>query len=235
MLQPGSRLGRYEIRSLIGAGGMGEVYLAHDGQLQRPVALKVLSAAVRDGRGSAQAAGVRGARGVGAQSSEHPHGLRRRADRRGAFHRHGVRRRRDAAAADDRARSRRSRETCSTSPCRSPRRWRPRRPRGWCIATSSRTTSCCARDGYVKLLDFGLARTAAEPDARREEDRSVRRARHRLLHVARAVARTAARHAQRHLEHRRDAVRADQRTPAVRGRQLRPTSPPASCAASPRR
>ena len=47
MLQPGSRLGRYEIRSLIGAGGMGEVYLAHDGQLQRPVALKVLSAAVR--------------------------------------------------------------------------------------------------------------------------------------------------------------------------------------------
>lgn len=47
MLQPGSRLGRYEIRSLIGAGGMGEVYLAHDAQLQRPVALKVLSAAVR--------------------------------------------------------------------------------------------------------------------------------------------------------------------------------------------
>ncbi|HYK00146.1 MAG TPA: protein kinase [Thermoanaerobaculia bacterium] len=48
MLQPGSRLGRYEIRSLIGAGGMGEVYLAHDGQLQRPVALKVLGASVRN-------------------------------------------------------------------------------------------------------------------------------------------------------------------------------------------
>jgi predicted ATPase/predicted Ser/Thr protein kinase len=48
MLQPGSRLGRYEIRSLIGAGGMGEVYLAHDGQLQRPVALKVLAASVRN-------------------------------------------------------------------------------------------------------------------------------------------------------------------------------------------
>jgi predicted ATPase/serine/threonine protein kinase len=47
MLQPGSRLGRYEIRSLIGAGGMGEVYLAHDGQLQRPVALKVLAEEVR--------------------------------------------------------------------------------------------------------------------------------------------------------------------------------------------
>jgi non-specific serine/threonine protein kinase len=48
MLQPGSKLGRYEIRSLIGAGGMGEVYLAHDAQLQRPVALKVLGEAVRD-------------------------------------------------------------------------------------------------------------------------------------------------------------------------------------------
>jgi non-specific serine/threonine protein kinase len=48
MLQPGSRLGRYEIRSLIGAGGMGEVYLAHDGQLQRPVALKILAANVRN-------------------------------------------------------------------------------------------------------------------------------------------------------------------------------------------
>ncbi|HYH05542.1 MAG TPA: protein kinase [Thermoanaerobaculia bacterium] len=48
MLLPGSRLGRYEIRSLIGAGGMGEVYLAHDEQLQRPVALKILGAAARN-------------------------------------------------------------------------------------------------------------------------------------------------------------------------------------------
>ncbi|HUP60642.1 MAG TPA: protein kinase [Thermoanaerobaculia bacterium] len=48
MLQPGSRHGRYEIRSLIGAGGMGEVYLAHDSQLQRPVALKVLSGELKN-------------------------------------------------------------------------------------------------------------------------------------------------------------------------------------------
>jgi serine/threonine protein kinase/lipoprotein NlpI len=38
----GKRLGRYEIRSLLGAGGMGEVYLAHDLILQRKVVLKVL-------------------------------------------------------------------------------------------------------------------------------------------------------------------------------------------------
>ncbi len=41
-LSPGTKLGRYEIRSQIGAGGMGEVYLAHDTQLDRTVALKIL-------------------------------------------------------------------------------------------------------------------------------------------------------------------------------------------------
>src|SRR5678815_42612 len=40
----GTRFGRYEIRSLIRKGGMGEVYLAQDTQLRRPVAIKVLTA-----------------------------------------------------------------------------------------------------------------------------------------------------------------------------------------------
>jgi eukaryotic-like serine/threonine-protein kinase len=38
----GTKLGRYEIRSQLGAGGMGEVYLAVDSDLNRKVALKVL-------------------------------------------------------------------------------------------------------------------------------------------------------------------------------------------------
>jgi serine/threonine protein kinase/Tol biopolymer transport system component len=38
----GQRLGQYEIRSFIGAGGMGEVYLAHDTRLERDVAIKCL-------------------------------------------------------------------------------------------------------------------------------------------------------------------------------------------------
>jgi len=46
MITPGRKLGRYEIRSIIGAGGMGEVYLAHDTQLDRTVALKILSAEI---------------------------------------------------------------------------------------------------------------------------------------------------------------------------------------------
>src|SRR5436853_1032119 len=42
----GAKLGRYEIRSKIGAGGMGEVYLAQDTKLDRKVALKILPADV---------------------------------------------------------------------------------------------------------------------------------------------------------------------------------------------
>src|SRR6185436_9089652 len=44
-LSPGSRLGSHEIISLIGAGGMGEVYRARDTILKRDVALKVLPSA----------------------------------------------------------------------------------------------------------------------------------------------------------------------------------------------
>src|SRR5438876_797111 len=45
-LSSGTKLGRYEIRSKIGAGGMGEVYLAQDTKLDRKVALKILPADV---------------------------------------------------------------------------------------------------------------------------------------------------------------------------------------------
>ena len=49
-LTRGTRLGPYEIDTVIGAGGMGEVYRARDGRLGRDVAIKVIPALFADDR-----------------------------------------------------------------------------------------------------------------------------------------------------------------------------------------
>ena len=42
-LNPGTRLGSYDLQSRLGGGGMGEVWKAYDPKLQRTVAIKVLN------------------------------------------------------------------------------------------------------------------------------------------------------------------------------------------------
>src|SRR5687768_4880765 len=69
-LAAGSRLGQYEIVAPLGAGGMGEVYRAHDAKLDRDVAIKILPPALA-GDPSAMARFEREARAVAALS--HPH------------------------------------------------------------------------------------------------------------------------------------------------------------------
>lgn len=69
-LGPGTRLGPYEISAQIGVGGMGEVYKARDIRLDRPVAIKILPAALADDA-DARARFEREARAVAALN--HPH------------------------------------------------------------------------------------------------------------------------------------------------------------------
>jgi len=72
MLAPGSRVGPYEVITLLGEGGMGEVYHARDPRLGRDVAIKVLAQdAARDA--DAMARFEREARAIAALS--HPNVL----------------------------------------------------------------------------------------------------------------------------------------------------------------
>jgi tRNA A-37 threonylcarbamoyl transferase component Bud32/WD40 repeat protein len=69
-LQPGTRLGPYEILSPVGAGGMGEVYKARDTRLDRSVAIKVLASRLA-GDGDPRARFEREAKAISALN--HPH------------------------------------------------------------------------------------------------------------------------------------------------------------------
>ena len=87
-LSSGTKLGRYEIRSKLGEGGMGEVYLARDTQLDREIAIKILTAEVARDQQPPSACKKRAPRRrCPIKRGAH---LRNRRNRWRALHRHGV-------------------------------------------------------------------------------------------------------------------------------------------------
>src|SRR5438093_403685 len=69
-LSPGTKLGPYEVLSVVGSGGMGEVYRAKDTRLERIVAIKVLPEVLLQDAGARQRL-EQEARAV--SSLSHPH------------------------------------------------------------------------------------------------------------------------------------------------------------------
>ena len=175
-LTAGARLGSYHIQSALGAGGMGEVYLARDTNLGRDVAIKVLPEAFAENV-ERLARFEREARTLASLS--HPniaivHGLETVAEpARGNCPRagHGT-----GGGADARRSDRR--------PFRSMTHWRSQRQMAdglqaaheqGIVHRDLKPANVKVRpDGTVKVLDFGLAK-AMEPAALRHHRRRCRR------------------------------------------------------------
>jgi TolB-like protein/Flp pilus assembly protein TadD/predicted Ser/Thr protein kinase len=166
-LPVGTILGRYEIRSLLGKGGMGEVYLAQDTNLRRLVAIKLLPVAFT-------------------QSKERLHRFEREAFAASSLNHPNILTVHEIGAQDDRhfiATEYIEGESLRQRMTRAPVELREALDVAIQIASALAATHGAGivhrdikpenimlrRDGFVKVLDFGLAKLADEKAARRGE------------------------------------------------------------------
>ena len=214
----GTRLGSYEILSAIGAGGMGEVYRAHDARLRRDVAIKVLPACVaKDAdrlRRFEQEA-------LATAALNHPNIL--------AVYDVG-REGQTAFVVEELLEGATLRETTAL-PVRKAVDYAIQIANGLAAAHEKGIVHrdlkpeniFVTRDERVKILDFGLAKTMTQPDVgdqhgARRRDRTRHGARHHRLHGAGAGEGAAGRSPRRHLQPRHGALRDAVRPARVPGR-----------------
>ena len=228
-LHAGDQLGPFRIASLIGAGGMGEVYRATDTRLDREVAIKVLPrASAVDAAG--REAFEREARAI--SKLTHPRISTLYDVGIGAVRRYRpsttwswswwMARRWPRASRADRSRSIRRWPSRSRSPTRS----RPLTRPAWSTATSSPRTSCSrGRARSCSTSAWRACSTRWSPRSLRGTfARTIRRPRHErpsrdaAVHGARAAARRGGRCAHRSVRVRRGALRDADRQPGVRRR-----------------
>ena len=158
-LRAGDRIGRYVLISIASAqGGMGVVYAAYDpGARSQGRAQAAARRRHQHADGTARACCARRRRWRGSRTpTSSPSTTSARFDEHG-LRRHGVRRGQTLRAGCEtpRAAGARSLDVFVRAPGAGSR---PRTRPAWCTATSSRTTCSSARDGRVRVVDFGLAR-----------------------------------------------------------------------------